>query len=91
MPWVVCIKRSDTGKYQLVTNETHIDPDDPRFEPEAHNFPCKPDDIVDGLRFHTGPHDLTRACFCDPEIRDHIAGYDIEGFKVVIHREIAVN
>jgi hypothetical protein len=84
MQWVVCIKRTDTGRLVLLSSDMSIAQVDPRYELDVHIVPCS--QLDEGkLDFDFGVHEFTRECCCHPKT-EPIA----HGRTFIIHRE-AVN
>lgn len=82
MQWATCLKNLEVGKMEIVPMGVKVDADDPRYGQEVHIVPCKQEDITDVWRFKFGVHELTRDCYCRPQVREQV-----HGRTLIIHRD----
>jgi len=71
MPWAIAIREVESQNWILVTSETRIDADDPRYEQDVHVVPCA-EDVQDARFLSMGGHDFTRQCCCQPRIEEEV-------------------
>jgi hypothetical protein len=81
MLWVVCIKNSETGKWDLITPETTFDEDDPHLGQDGHIVPVR-EDPGDPFRLDFGVHDFVSDCPCHPKVQKLC-----DGRKIITHQE----
>jgi hypothetical protein len=80
--WAKCIENVQMGKMEIIPPEKRVLADDPRYAPEIHIVPCRPEDVTNIFEFQLGAHDFSQQCYCRPKIQ-HCA----DGRMIVIHSE----
>jgi len=78
MPWVLCLREAESKKAVLVDSTMKIAADDARYEFEVHIVPCFEEKGMCVLK----GHDLTRNCYCKPEV-----GPKVHGREMITHKE----
>lgn len=81
MPWVLCVKNIETGRFELVTEGMQIDADDPRYDEDVHFVPVS-EHPKEKNYLTFGVHTPLRECVCRPKIEENCFNR-----TQIIHRE----
>lgn len=69
MRWAITMKNLEAGKWQLITPDMDIDPEDPRYDKDMHIVPIV-EDPNNPTYLSFGIHALVRDCPCHPRIEE---------------------
>jgi hypothetical protein len=80
---MVVVKNIESGRLEIITPTTEVDPGDPRYDSMVHIIPFKEE--PDPQRLSFGVHEFVRNCCCHPKIEDRCGGRTIISHSAMVN------